>query len=65
MSVREEIVIMEYDVINGHTLDDLRYDVNQAIKKGWRPQGGVCSDSNHHGYAQAMTRETKGGNHET
>jgi len=56
---------MEYDVISGHTLDDLRYDVNQAIKKGWRPQGGVCSDSNYHGYAQAMMRETKGGNHET
>jgi len=24
---------MEYDVIGGHTLDDLRYDVNQAVKK--------------------------------
>jgi len=61
MSVREEIVIMEYDVINGHTLDDLRYDVNQAIKKGWRPQGGVCiwTKDSVTLWTQAMVKETK------
>ena len=59
MSVREGI--MEYDVINGHTLDDLRYDVNQAIKKGWRPQGGVCiwTKDSVTQWAQAMVREVK------
>jgi len=61
MSEREEIVIMEYDVIGGHTLDDLRYDVNQAVKKGWRPQGGVCiwTKDSVTLWAQAMVRETK------
>jgi hypothetical protein len=61
MSVREEIVIMEYDVINGHTLDDLRYDVNQAIKKGWRPQGGVYiwTKDSVTLWTQAMVREVK------
>jgi len=52
---------MEYDVIRGHTLDDLRYDVNQAIKKGWRPQGGVhiwTKDSDTL-WMQAMVREVK------
>jgi hypothetical protein len=62
MSVREEIVTMEYNVINGHTLDDLRYDVNQAIKKGWRPQGGVCVYCYHDekpAWVQAMVKEVK------
>jgi len=59
MSGRKEIVIMEYSVIQESELQNLIDDVNKAIKQGWRPQGAVCSDSNHHGYAQAMVRETK------
>ena len=61
MSVREEIVTMEYDVIRGHTLDDLRYDVNQAIKKGWRPQGGVhiWTKDTDTLWMQAMVKEVK------
>jgi len=52
---------MEYDVINGHTLDDLRYDVNQEIKKGWRPKGGVCiwTKDSVTLWTQAMVKEVK------
>jgi hypothetical protein len=59
MSQGEEMVIMEYSVIKESELGNLIDDVNKAIKQGWKPQGGICSDSNHHGYAQAMIREVK------
>jgi len=59
MSGRKEIVIMEYSVIQESELQNLIDDVNKAIKEGWGPLGGICSDSNHHGYAQAMIRENK------
>jgi len=50
---------MEYSVIQESELQNLIDDVNKAIKEGWEPLGGICSDSNHHGYAQAMIRENK------
>ena len=32
---------MEYRVISESTMKDLAKEVNDAIKEGWRPQGGV------------------------
>jgi hypothetical protein len=58
MSQREEIVNMEYSVIKTNLLKSLIKKVNQAIKEGWRPLGGVCVDVGY-GFAQAMTREVK------
>ena len=58
MSGREEIVIMEYRVIKTNLLKSLVKKVNEAIKEGWKPLGGVCLDVGY-GFAQAMTREVK------
>jgi len=58
MSVRKEAVIMEYSVIKTNLLKSLIKKVNEAIKEGWKPQGGVCLDVGY-GFAQAMTREVK------
>ena len=58
MSVREETVIMEYSVIKTNLLKSLIKKVNEAIKEGWKPLGGVCLDVGY-GFAQAMTREVK------
>ena len=32
---------MEYRVINDSKMTDLVKEVNNAIKEGWKPQGGV------------------------
>jgi hypothetical protein len=58
MSVRKEVVIMEYSVIKTNLLKSLIKKVNEAIKEGWRPLGGVCVDVGY-GFAQAMTRDAK------
>ena len=58
MSVGKEVVIMEYSVIKTNLLKSLIKKVNEAIKEGWRPLGGVCLDVGY-GFAQAMTREVK------
>jgi len=58
MSVRKEVVTMEYSVIKTNLLKSLIKKVNEAIKDGWRPLGGVCVDVGY-GFAQAMTREVK------
>ena len=58
MSVGKEVVIMEYSVIKTNLLKSLIKKVNEAIKEGWRPLGGVCVDVGY-GFAQAMTRDAK------
>ena len=58
MSVREGTVNMEYSVIKTNLLKSLIKKVNEAIKEGWRPLGGVCVDVGY-GFAQAMTRDAK------
>ena len=58
MSVGKEVVIMEYSVIKTNLLKSLIKKVNEAIKEGWRPLGGVCLDVGY-GFAQSMTREVK------
>lgn len=46
--------IVEYSVIVGHSTENLVYCVNNAIKKGWEPFGGVNSDIS--GKRQAMVK---------
>jgi len=36
-------VVVEYRVIEEANLSDLIIEVNNAIKQGWKPQGGVCA----------------------
>jgi len=52
---------MEYDVIGGHTLDDLRYDVNQAVKRDGDLKVGYAFGPKtlSHWWAQAMVRENQ------
>jgi len=45
---------MEYIVVYGRALDEIIKKVNEMIKQGWQPHGGVCVDVDHH--YQAMTR---------
>jgi hypothetical protein len=40
---REEAVVMEYRVIEEVNVSDLIIEVNNAIKQGWKPQGGICA----------------------
>jgi len=58
MSGRKVVGIMEYSVIKTNLLKSLVKKVNEAIKEGWKPLGGVCLDVGY-GFAQAMVRETK------
>ena len=61
------IVMMEYRIIKRGSEVELARDVNNAVKEGWRPQGGVSHAAR--GllplialpivWAQAMVRETK------
>jgi hypothetical protein len=41
MWTMEGTVGMEYRVINESKITDLVKEVNNAIKEGWKPQGGV------------------------
>jgi Domain of unknown function (DUF1737) len=41
MWTMEGTVTMEYRVINEGKMTDLVKEVNNAIKEGWKPQGGV------------------------
>lgn len=34
---------MAYGVLQDSTLDKLRLQVNEAIKDGWQPLGGICA----------------------
>jgi hypothetical protein len=44
----------EYKVCFGGTLHELHEVVNQAIKLGWFPLGGVCYENNNNFFLQAM-----------
>ncbi|WP_426474867.1 DUF1737 domain-containing protein [Chryseobacterium balustinum] len=51
-------VIKEYKVIEARSMQDLTDKVNEAIKNGWRPQGGI-TEVGHSNYLfyQAMVYE--------
>lgn len=60
---------MEYTILHADILWNLEKEVNEHIKKGWRPQGGVMIHQNPHlkmtlgsinagtHYCQAMIKE--------
>ena len=54
---------LEYIVIEEFTLDKIILVVNDHIKKGWIPLGGICKmgDDLQHSvfYLQSMTKEDK------
>jgi hypothetical protein len=45
---------MEYTIIDAHTYLGLVSKVNEAIKKGWKPQGGVSGGD---WFYQAMVKQ--------
>ena len=45
---------MEYTVLLQASMKLLIDEVNEYIKQGWKPQGGICFEGNW--YCQAMTR---------
>ena len=59
--------MVEYRIVRTGSKVDLARDVNNAMKEGWRPQGGVSHTASSIlpliarpiVWAQAMVRETK------
>lgn len=49
--------LMEYTIISANTLDELIREVNQYIKAGWRPQGGVSVSIEYAYFYQAIIRD--------
>jgi hypothetical protein len=50
--------IVKYVIIETHSARDLRVEVNEAIKNGWQPLGGVSvsTDGSYTAYIQAMVK---------
>lgn len=46
---------MEYKIISTDSIPGTIEAVNNHIKQGWEPLGGVCADKMNH-FAQAMIR---------
>jgi hypothetical protein len=46
--------IVEYIVISESATESLEEEVDKAIKKGWKPQGGVVVDGS--AFYQAMVK---------
>ena len=49
---------MEYKIVNEYEQAVLEKKVNELIKQGWKPQGGICWSSGDSimKYAQAMIK---------
>jgi hypothetical protein len=50
---------MEYKVVSAENIDKLQRLVNESIREGWQPLGGVCAWTNGALLLQAMTRQRK------
>jgi hypothetical protein len=56
---------MEYLIVSEYTIENCMSSVNDLIKLGWKPIGGICFSATPEGlfnnkfiqYLQAMTRE--------
>jgi len=48
---------MKYQIICDGYLSLLEHRVNEAIKDGWVPQGGISFDSKTESYLQAMVKQ--------
>lgn len=52
--------MMQYKIVEASNRYDLQTDVSEALKNGWRPQGGVSfvyHSSYKETWAQAMVKE--------
>lgn len=47
--------VIEYKILIDHYFDHLQDNVNDHIRNGWQPIGGVSSRADHH-YMQAMVK---------
>jgi len=47
---------MEYTIVKAFDLGEFTKLVNEHIKKGWKPQGGICVASLYTTFLQAMIR---------
>ena len=49
---------MEYQLVDGEKYAELEKEVNNLIKQGWKPLGGVCSVTAQYGtyFIQAMVK---------
>jgi hypothetical protein len=47
---------MEYTVIEEDVLSTLIAKVNEYVRNGWQPQGGISMATDWRNYAQAMIR---------
>jgi hypothetical protein len=66
MSVTEGMIMIEYRIIKAGSEAEVARDVKNAIKEGWRPQGGVSVAKSLFPiffpsllWAQAVVRDTK------
>lgn len=48
---------MEYKIIYAITFDEIQKEINNYIKNGWTPQGGLCRTK--YNLAQAMIKTSK------
>lgn len=51
--------MMEYIILRAVTLPELEKKVNEYIKQGWRPQGGVTHYNTGTNHSQAMIKENE------
>jgi len=49
--------MLEYDVVKGPALNRLVYLVNEKIKEGWEPLGGIATVVNAGNFWQAIVRD--------
>ena len=47
---------MEYEIITSSYIEEMIDKVNEEIKKGWLPQGGIAYNSFQSRYLQAMLK---------
>jgi hypothetical protein len=50
---------MEFTVVSEYEIQTLIKKVNELIKEGWRPQGGIDTSAASGFHYIALTRETK------
>lgn len=48
---------MEYKILYAITFDEMQKEINNYIKKGWTPQGGLCNTK--YNLAQGMIKTSK------
>ena len=49
--------MVEYIILSAPSSSDLAKKVNDFIRVGWKPQGGVCLTGDAYGFYQSMVKE--------